>query len=62
MYIFHKGIISEVLCGYDVQMNMLIFDFDQKSTFNAINIIKDTNHETELVHYHHNDQTLTHNY
>jgi len=25
VYIFHIGIISFVLCGYDVQMNMLLF-------------------------------------
>jgi len=25
VYIFYKGIISQVLCGYDVQMNMSVF-------------------------------------
>jgi len=34
VYIFHKGIISQVLCGYEVQMNMSVFVFEWKSTFN----------------------------
>ena len=34
--IFHKGIISSVLCGYEVQMNMYLFDFEQKYTFKMI--------------------------
>ena len=28
VYIFHKGIISIVVCGYDIQMNMQIIDFE----------------------------------
>jgi len=31
VYIFHKGIISLVLCGYEVQKNMEYFYFEQTS-------------------------------
>jgi len=31
--IFHKGITSYVLCGYEVQLNMWMLDFERKSTF-----------------------------
>jgi len=31
--IFHKGIITGVLCGYAVQMNVSVFGFEQKSIF-----------------------------
>ena len=34
VYIFHKGIIYWVLGGYDIQMNMYLFDFEWKSIFN----------------------------
>jgi len=27
VYIFHKGIISDVFCGYEVQMNMYLLFF-----------------------------------
>jgi len=27
VYLFHKGIISQVLCGYEVQTNMYYFLF-----------------------------------
>ena len=35
VYVFHKGIILQVLCGYEVQMNMYFFDFERKSIFNS---------------------------
>jgi len=31
VYIFHKGILSEVLCGYEVQMSMYFFKFLSES-------------------------------
>jgi len=33
VYVFHKGIISEELCGYLVQMNMFLKHFNRKTTF-----------------------------
>ena len=33
VYIFHKGIIFKVHCGYEVQMNIFFFDFEKKVTF-----------------------------
>jgi len=39
-YIFHKGLLSYVLGGYEVQMNMYIFDFERKSIFNRHVIYK----------------------
>ena len=33
VYIFHKSIISCVLCGYEVQMSMLILIFSESQFF-----------------------------
>jgi len=33
VYIFHKGIISLVLCNYEVQMNMPVLGFERKCIF-----------------------------
>ena len=39
VYIFHKGISSYVLCGYEEQMHMYVFDFERKSMFNTLSVI-----------------------
>jgi len=36
VYIFHKGVFSNVLCSFEAQMNMYIFPFEVRSTFNTV--------------------------
>ena len=36
VYIFQKGIVSFVLCGYEVQLNVYIFDVERSQPLNMI--------------------------
>ena len=40
MYILHKGLISLVLCSYEVPVNMNWFDCERKSTFNRLTLFR----------------------